>query len=216
MLSKFKVELMCVLAAFAFVAVALPSASAVEPKWLVNGTKTTSSSLFTVAQVAILSIGNSITYNGGEAELKCAGVEVQSDFIKGEKEGGSAHVVFTGCVNPRPAPCVLASGLIRTTEVRVHLSSGEPAEVTIEPLNGTGIAEFELISKAGETCIFNHKRFVATGHLNAAVIEPTKDSVLKEFSANTGAGELEIAGEEASLKASVSLKLSLGFAWGVT
>jgi hypothetical protein len=216
MLSKYKIVLVSVLALFAF-ATAVSSAVA-APEWLVNGTKTTSASLFTIANAAALSAGNSLTWKGGSADVTCTAVEFQSAFLKGTKENGAQHAVFTGCTVAKPTTCKLASSTIVTGEVRSELLTVEPAEVTFKPLNGTVFATFEMINNGTETCgLGNHKLYEVSGHLNATVVEPTHDTVLKEVTANTGAGELTFAnGEEMELKGTISLKLSNGLLWGVS
>jgi hypothetical protein len=216
MLSKFKIVLVSVLALFAF-AVAVSSAVA-APEWLVNGTKTTSASLFTIANAAALSTINSLKWTVGTevAEISCTGVEIQSGFIKGTKENGAQHVVFTGCTMLAPTSCKLTSTTVTTGEVRSELLATTPATVTFKPLNGETFATFKVANN-GVTCgLGNGKEFVVKGHLNAAIVEPTKDYVLQELSANSGAGELVFAnGEEGKLKGNISLKLSNGLLWGV-
>jgi hypothetical protein len=215
MLSKYKIVLVSVLALFAFAAAAVSSAVA-APEWLVNGTKTTSASLFTIANAAALAAGNKLTWDGAAAEITCTGVEIQSGFIKGTKENGAQHIVFTGCTLVKPTSCKLSSSTISTGEVRSELLTVEPAEVTFKPLNGEVFAAFTVVNNGTTCALGNGKVFEVKGHLNATVVEPTHDTVLKEISANTGAGELEFTnGEETKLKGSISLKLSNGLLWGV-
>jgi hypothetical protein len=213
MLSKLKIILVSLLAVFTL-AVAASTASAAEPSWHVNGTKVAAGAKFTIALGAAVAAGNHLTYDHGEAELSCTGVDIESGWIEGEKAGGAEHVELTGCTVNKPAHCALAGGKLVTPEMRAELLSGEPARVTFKPLHGTVFSEIKL-ENSGGTCALNGKTFKMTGSITGTVVNPLEEAILKEINVETGAGELEVNGEEARLTALVSGKLLLGFKCGV-
>jgi hypothetical protein len=216
-MSKSKIILASMFAVFAFAAVT-STASAAEA-WRVNGTTLTTGSLFTIALVAGLSAVNKLTWLGGEAEISCKTIDVESGWIAGPNKKGAKSLVIGGCTVAKPSHCAITGGSIATNEVRAHLLEAKP-EVTIEPLNGTTFGEFKL-ENFGGTCSLNGKKLKLKGKANGTVLKPTEETTLKEFSFATGAGELTIGASEteqenALATGTVSLKLELpNFTWSV-
>jgi hypothetical protein len=211
MLSKLKIVLVSMLVLFAFAAVT-STASAAEA-WRVNGTTLTSSSLLTIALTAGLSAVNSLTWEAGAAEISCTSIDVESGWIKGPNLNGAKSIVFGGCTVAKPLHCAVSGGSVSTGEVRSHLLETKP-EVTFEPLNGTTFAELTIVTGSGGTCSLNGKKLKVKGKANGKVVSPTTESLLKEISFATGAGELTIGASEteqenALLTGTASLKLEL-------
>lgn len=213
MLPKLKIAFVGMLALFAFAA-ATSTASAV-PTWLVNGTRVASGAKFTIAEAAAISASNKLLFDNKEIEITCSAIAIKSGWIEGFTKNGAEHVAFSSCTVAKPAHCAVTGGNVTTAEVRSHLLPSETTpQVTFEPLNGTTFAAFKLESSGG-TCALNGKEFKVAGHANFTILEPTVDAVLKEISAKTAAGELTVNGEEAVLEGNISLKLLLGFIWGI-
>jgi hypothetical protein len=217
-MSKLKIILISMFGVLAFAAVT-STASAAEA-WRVNGTTLTSGSqLFTLALSVGLAAGNKITWLGGAAEVSCKTLDVKSAWIAGPNKKGAKSVTFGGCTVLKPADCAITGGSVTTNEVRGHLLETKP-EVTFEPLNGTTFAEFKL-ENFGGTCSLNGKKLKIKGKANGTVLKPTEETVLKEISFATGAGELTVGASEteqeaALLTGTASSKLELsGFTWSV-
>jgi hypothetical protein len=217
-MAKLKILLVSMLAVFAFAVVA-SSASAAEV-WRVDGTPLKTGALFTIDLTAALSAANKLTWQNGAAEISCETVDPESAWIAGPSASGAKSIVFRGCTVSKPANCAVTGGSISTGEIRGHLLETKP-EVTFEPTNGVHtFAEFRL-ENSGGTCSLNGKKLKIKGKANGKVLNPFEETVLKEISFATGAGELTIGAseteqEDALLTGIVSLKLELeNFTWGV-
>jgi hypothetical protein len=211
---KLKIVLVSTLSMLTF-GVATSTALA-TPRWLVAGTKVAAGAKFSIGLEGTLSATNALIFESGQAEITCKTIDIEAAWIEGETKGGGKNLVFGKCSAPKPEHCAVANeGQISTGEVRARILPSEiKPEVTFEPLNGTAFAEFKL-EDSGGTCALNGKKFRISGIANGVIVTPTEDAVLKELNFNTGANELEVNGERASLVGSISVKLLLGFVWGI-
>jgi hypothetical protein len=181
-------------------------------RWHVNGMELHGAETF--SETGAVSVGSRLTFEKKEIEVACTTLKPRAGFIKETTALGAETFAFEGCSANKPTHCTVSGGVIKTQPVRTTLSGVVNVEITFTPLSGTTIASFKLASSGG-TCPFNGKEFKLAGKAVGDLVNPESEHALEEITFHTGAGELTVNAEEATLETTIGLGLVSGLYWGL-
>jgi hypothetical protein len=196
-MSRIRLIMLCLLAAFALSAAAASSASAfawwIEKEGggeeiLKEGVKESFNDE-SIVHKAFQLVG---TKSGITFKAVCEGVSYEEGYIEGFVGFGAKTIKFEKCTIEEPAHCEIAGGKFQTTELVgiIKKASGSNVEFELKPKTGTKFANLELL---GSVCAM---KVELGGTARGEITNPKAISKEKSFQFQTKEKGLTIAGGE--------------------